>query len=229
MNVTILLYDDFTALDAIGPYEVLRFLPGARVQFVAKTAGIQRSDARTLGLIAERDLASVTATDVLVVPGGPGQLVAERDPVITSWVARIHATTRWTTSVCTGSLILGAAGVLRGLRATTHWMFLDRLREFGAEPTGDRVVEQGKVVTAAGVSAGIDMALRLAAHEAGNDVAQAIQLGIEYDPQPPFDAGSPRKAPRHIAEMVRDFMLTHYGETAYTAGFRVAPASRVSQ
>jgi transcriptional regulator GlxA family with amidase domain len=204
MDVTILLYDNFTALDAIGPYEVLRLLPDAHLQFAAKTIGPQRSDARSLALLAERDLASVAATDVLVVPGGPGQMVAERDPEITSWVARIHATTRWTTSVCTGSLILGAAGILRGLRATTHWMFLDRLREFGAEPTGDRVVEQGKIVTAAGVSAGIDMALRLAARAAGDDVAQAIQLGIEYDPQPPFDAGSPRKAPPHIAEMVRE-------------------------
>jgi len=203
MNVTILLYDDFTALDAIGPYEVLRFLPDARIQFVAKTAGVQRSDARSLGLMAEHDLASVAATDVLVVPGGPGQSAAERDPAITDWVARIHATTRWTTSVCTGSLILGAAGVLQGLRATTHWMFLDRLREFGAEPTAERVVEQGKVVTAAGVSAGIDMALRLAARAAGTDLAQAIQLGIEYDPQPPFDARSPRKASRRVAEMVQ--------------------------
>jgi transcriptional regulator GlxA family with amidase domain len=204
MDVTILLYDNFTALDAIGPYEVLRLLPGAHVQFAAKTIGPQRSDARSLALLAERDLASVTTTDVLVVPGGPGQLVAERDAAITDWVGRIHGTTRWTTSVCTGSLILGAAEVLRGLRATTHWMFLDRVREFGAEPIGERVVEQGRVVTAAGVSAGIDMALRLAARAAGDDVAQAIQLGIEYDPQPPFDAGSPHKAPRHVATMVRE-------------------------
>jgi putative intracellular protease/amidase len=203
MNVTILLYDNFTALDAIGPYEVLRLLPGARVQFVAKTAGVQRSDARSLGLVAERDLGSVGSSDLLVVPGGPGQEVAERDPAIVDWVARIHATTRWTTSVCTGSLILGAAGVLKGLRATSHWMFLERLREYGAEPTLERVVEQGKVVTAAGVSSGIDMALRLAARAAGDDVAQAIQLGIEYDPQPPFDAGSPRKAPGHVVDLVR--------------------------
>jgi putative intracellular protease/amidase len=203
MNVTILLYDNFTALDAIGPYEVLRLLPAARVQFVAKTAGVQRSDARSLGLVAERDLGSVGSCDLLVVPGGPGQEIAERDPAIVDWVERIHATTRWTTSVCTGSLILGAAGVLKGLRATSHWMFLERLREYGAEPTLERVVEQGKVVTAAGVSSGIDMALCLAARVAGDDVAQAIQLGIEYDPQPPFDAGSPRKAPGHVVDLVR--------------------------
>jgi putative intracellular protease/amidase len=201
--VTILLYDNFTALDAIGPYEVLRLLPGARVQFVAKTAGVQHSDARSLGLVAERDLGSVSSSDLLVVPGGPGQEVAERDPAIVDWVARIHATTRWTTSVCTGSLILGSAGVLKGLRATSHWMFLERLREYGVEPTLERVVEQGKVVTAAGVSSGIDMALRLAARVAGDDVAQAIQLGIEYDPQPPFDTGSPRKAPGHVVDLVR--------------------------
>jgi putative intracellular protease/amidase len=203
MNVAILLYDNFTALDAIGPYEVFRLLPGADVRFVAVAAGIQRSDARSLGVLAEHDLRSVTRADILVVPGGPGQEVAERDPTILAWVREIHENSQWTTSVCTGSLILGAAGVLKGLRATSHWMFLDRLHEFGAEPTLERVVEQGKVITAAGVSSGIDMALRLAARVAGDDVARGIQLALEYDPQPPFDAGSPRKAPAHVIELVR--------------------------
>jgi transcriptional regulator GlxA family with amidase domain len=204
MKIAILLYDDFTALDAIGPYEVLRILPGAEIQFVAKTTGVVRSDARSLGVVIDHDIGSVRSADILVVPGGPGQEDAERDPAILDWVRTIHQTTQWTTSVCTGSLILGAAGVLKGLRATTHWMFQERLREFGAEPTLERVVEQGKVVTAAGVSSGIDMALRLVARIAGDDVAQSIQLAIEYDPQPPFDAGSPLKAPEHVIQLVRD-------------------------
>jgi putative intracellular protease/amidase len=203
MNVVILLYDNFTALDAIGPYEVLRLLPDAEVRFVAVAAGVQRSDARSLGVVAAHDLRSVTRADILVVPGGPGQEVAERDPAILDWVREIHEASQWTTSVCTGSLILGAAGILKGLRATSHWMFLDRLREFGAEPTLERVVEQGKVITAAGVSSGIDMALRLAARVAGDDVARGIQLALEYDPQPPFDAGSPGKAPAYVIELVR--------------------------
>jgi len=204
MKIAILLYDNFTALDAIGPYEVLRILPGAEIQFVAKHTGVQRSDARSLGVVIEHDFATVRSADILVVPGGPGQAVAERDAATLEWVRAIHATTQWTTSVCTGSLVLGAAGILRGLRATTHWMFQERLREFGAEPTLERVVEQGKVVTAAGVSAGIDMALRLVARIGGEDAAQGIQLAIEYDPQPPFDAGSPLKAPAHVIQFVRD-------------------------
>lgn len=208
MKIAILLYDRFTALDAMGPYEVLRFLPGAEVFFVAKSAGVQRNDAGSLRLVAERDLASVVSADVVLVPGGPGQLAAEKDPEILNWLRTVHPTTQWTTSVCTGSLVLGAAGLLQGLRATTHWMFLERLREFGAEPTFERVVEQGKVITAAGVSSGIDMALRLAARIAGDDVAQTIQLGIEYDPEPPFDAGSPKKAPAHVVELVRQAFAT---------------------
>jgi putative intracellular protease/amidase len=215
MDIAILLYDDFTALDAIGPYEVLRLLPGAVVRFVAKQKGVVRSDARSLPIAVEHDLRSVTKADILVVPGGPGQLTAESDPEILEWVRKIHATTQWTTSVCTGSIILGAAGILRGLRATSHWMFLERLREFGAEPTLERVVEQGKVVTAAGVSSGIDMALRLVACIGGEDAAKMIQLGIEYDPKPPFDAGSPAKAPAHVVEMVRQAFAQLAAETGH--------------
>ena len=126
-----------------------------------------------------------------------------REPATLAWIRRIHETTTWTTSVCTGSLILAAAGLLRGLRATTHWAVLDELREFGATPVSERVVEQGKIITAAGVSAGIDMALRLVARIAGDDVARGIQLGIEYDPAPPFDTGSPQKAPAYIVDLVR--------------------------
>ena len=203
MRIAIFLYDGMTALDAIGPYDVLRQLPGAEVVFVGDTAGIKRTEAQPLGLVADRAFADVTRADILVVPGGLGQERVMREPATLAWIRRIHETTTWTTSVCTGSLILAAAGLLRGLRATTHWAVLDELREFGATPVSERVVEQGKIITAAGVSAGIDMALRLVARVAGDDVARGIQLGIEYDPAPPFDAGSPRKAPAHVVQLVR--------------------------
>lgn len=203
MDVAILLFDRFTALDAVGPYEVLRNLPGATVTFVAKSTGPVRTDSGALAITADAAIADVASCDVLVVPGGPGQEQAMVDDEILDWVRRMHDTTTWTTSVCTGSLVLAAAGLLDGLEATSHWLAADRLAGFGATPTLMRVVEQGKVVTAAGVSAGIDMGLRLAARIAGDDVAQMIQLGIEYDPQPPFDAGSPAKAPAHLVEAMR--------------------------
>lgn len=206
MKIAILLYEGMTALDAIGPYDVLRQLPGAEVVFVGDTAGVKRTEHQPLGLVADRSLAEVPSADVVVVPGGFGQERVMRDAQTLDWLRSIHATTQWTTSVCTGSLILAAAGLLRGLKATTHWGYLESLREFGAEPVAERVVEQGKIITAAGVSAGIDMGLRLAARIAGDDVARAIQLGIEYDPDPPFDAGSPKKAPPHVVQLVRDLM-----------------------
>ena len=203
MRIVIFLYDGMTALDAIGPYDVLRQLPGAEVVFVGDTAGVKRTEAQPLGLVADRAFADVTRADILVVPGGLGQERVMREPATLAWIRRIHETTTWTTSVCTGSLILAAAGLLRGLRATTHWAVLDELRQFGATPVSERVVEQGKIITAAGVSAGIDMALRLVARIAGDDVARGVQLGIEYDPAPPFDTGSPQKAPAYIVDLVR--------------------------
>jgi len=203
MRIVIFLYEGMTALDAIGPYDVLRQLPGAEVVFVGDTAGVKRTEAQPLGLVADRALADVTRADILVVPGGLGQERVMREPATLAWIRRIHETTTWTTSVCTGSLILAAAGLLRGLRATTHWAALEELRQFGATPVSERVVEQGKIITAAGVSAGIDMALQLVARIAGDDVARGIQLGIEYDPAPPFDTGSPQKAPAYIVDLVR--------------------------
>ena len=202
MQVAIPLFDRVTALDAIGPYEVLSRLPGAEVLFVAAEPGPKRTDTDALALTAERGLGDVEQPEVVVVPGGAGTRDQPHDELL-AWIQRVHQTSRWTTSVCTGALLLGAAGVLDGLRATTHWLFFDQLREFGAEPTLERVVEQGKVITAAGVSSGIDMALRLVQLVAGDDIAQAIQLSIEYDPQPPFDAGSPQKAPAPIVRLVR--------------------------
>jgi len=206
VKIAILLYEDMTALDAIGPYEVLSRLPDAEVTFVAERAGLVKTDTGFLRLSAECSLSEVPEADVLLVPGGPGDAAVRRNEEILGWVRRIHEGTRFTTSVCTGSLILGAAGLLRGLRATSHWTQLEVLREFGAEPTGERVVVQGKIVTAAGVSSGIDMGLRLLQTIVGDDFAQAIQLGIEYDPEPPFDCGSPGKAKDHVVQMVRAAM-----------------------
>jgi len=203
MLITIPLYDRFTALDAVGPYEVLSRLPGAEVTFVAEEAGPVRTDTRALTLVAERALAHVDACDVVVVPGGPGTREMLEPQPLHDWLRAIDATTQWTTSVCTGALLLGAAGLLDGLEATTHWSAFDTLATLGARPTERRVVPQGKVVTAAGVSAGIDMALWLAAQIAGDEVAKAIQLGIEYDPQPPFDSGSVAKASPETKELVR--------------------------
>jgi putative intracellular protease/amidase len=203
MLITIPLYDRFTALDAVGPYEVLSRLPGAEVTFVAEEAGPVRTDTRALTLVAERALAEVDACDVVVVPGGPGTREMLEPQPLHDWLRAIDATTQWTTSVCTGALLLGAAGLLDGLEATTHWSAFDTLATLGARPIERRVVPQGKVVTAAGVSAGIDMALWLAARIAGDEVAKAIQLGIEYDPQPPFDSGSVAKASPETKELVR--------------------------
>lgn len=202
MKIAILIFDKLTALDAIGPYEVLRSVPGWEVQFVAASAGEKRTDVGSLGISADRSLAEVTDPDVVLVPGGVGNRPLFADEEVLGWLRQVDRTTKWTTSVCTGSLVLGAAGLLEGKRATGHWLYLEPLRAYGADPVGGRFVEDGKVITAAGVSAGIDMALHLVGREAGPEVAQAVQLAIEYDPQPPFDSGSPAKAAPEIVELV---------------------------
>ncbi len=203
MEIAIPLFDRFTALDAVGPYQVLSGLPGARVRFLAAEGGPVQSDNRMLTMVAEGRWEDSPQPEVLVVPGGPGTRDLLGDERLLAWVRSVHETSRYTTSVCTGSLVLGAAGILDGVDATTHWMEMDLLRSLGAAPASERVVERGKVITAAGVSAGIDMALRLAELIAGPVVAQALQLAIEYDPQPPFDSGSPEKAPREVVDLVR--------------------------
>jgi putative intracellular protease/amidase len=203
MDIAILIYDRLTALDAVGPYEVLSRLPDASVTFVAATPGPVRTDVGSLALHADRSLDEVRQPDIVVAPGGPGQSALMDDEPTLGWLREAHASADWTASVCTGALLLAAAGLLTGKRATTHWLALDQLGELGAQPMRERVVFDGNVVTAAGVSAGIDMALTLAARIAGDDVAQAIQLGIEYDPQPPFDAGSPDKAPTELVDRLR--------------------------
>ncbi len=203
MKIAILLYDNFTALDAVGPYEVLSRLPEADLKFIAKERGPVRTDTGALAITADRALDEFVDPDILLIPGGPGDEAAAADEQILAWVRAAHEGTTWTTSVCTGSIILAAAGVLTGLQATTHWASFDRLRALGADPVSARYVRQGKIFTAAGVSAGIDMALKLASLCAGEDFAKALQLGMEYDPDPPFDAGSPDKAPAELVELVR--------------------------
>ena len=214
MQIAILLFDRFTALDAIGPYQVLSALPGADVDFAAERPGpmgLVSDEEGRLIISAEAALADVPHPDIVVVPGGPGQGDQMADGPVHAWLRAADQASTWTTSVCTGSLILAAAGLLTGRRATSHWLAIDQLTKFGATPVADRVVFDGKYVTAAGVSSGIDMALALAGQIAGDQVAQAIQLGIEYDPQPPYDAGSPDRAPADLVTALRArsrFILT---------------------
>ncbi|WP_406334815.1 DJ-1/PfpI family protein [Streptomyces sp. NBC_00203] len=211
MQIAIVLFDRFTALDAVGPYETLGRLPDAETVFVAEHTGPVRADTGYLAITADKTLAEVPHPDIVLVPGGPGQTPQMENEVLLDWLRAADATSTWTTSVCTGSLLLAAAGLLEGRRATSHWLALDVLKQFGAEPTGERVVFDGKYVTAAGVSSGIDMGLTLLGRIAGDEHAQAVQLLTEYDPQPPYDAGSPQKAPAHLVEEFRAnsrFILT---------------------
>jgi putative intracellular protease/amidase len=216
LDIVIPIYEDFTALDAVGPYEVLSRV--GHVRFAGVAAGPVRTDNGMLTVVAETSLAEASSPDVVVVPGGPGARALTADRVWLDWLRAVHATSTWTTSVCTGSLLLGAAGILDGLRATSHWLELETLREYGAEPTGQRVVVEGKVVTAAGVSAGIDMALTLAARIAGDEAAKAIQLAIEYDPQPPFDCGSVEKSDPAVVSVIRAAVAARVAASQERAG-----------
>ncbi len=208
MEIAIPIFDRITALDAVGPYEVLSRLPDANVRFIATEPGPKRTETRMLALEADATLSELTEPDVIVFPGGYGTRELFDDQDVLAWLRHAHEHSRWTTSVCTGSLVLGAAGILDGLEATSNWLFLDDLAGYGATPVSRRVVRQGKVITAAGVSSGIDMALTLAAELAGDEVAQGIQLGIEYDPEPPFDSGSVAKASPEIVQLVKDRRAT---------------------
>lgn len=210
-RIAILLYDGMTALDAVGPYEVLCRVPNASVVTVAKRVGPLRTDTGVLGLVADRALSQVRHADVLLVPGAGerGVVAAMQDAETLDWVRRLHRRTRWTTSVCVGSLILGAAGLLRGVPATTHWASRSYVEsEFGAVYTPGRFVEAGRIITAAGVAAGVDMALHLAAKMAGVQVAQALQLAVEYDPDPPFDTGSPEKAGPELQRLALELLAS---------------------
>jgi transcriptional regulator GlxA family with amidase domain len=202
MVTAYLLFDRFTALDIVGPHDVLSTVPGAESVFVAESTGPISSDRGSVAIVAERLLEEVDAPDVLVVPGGYGtRALLDHEPVL-SWLRRAHQRSRWTASVCTGSLLLAAAGLLDDVPATTHWLARERLSSLGARVMTERVVQADRIVTAAGVSSGIDMALRLVQLMHGTEVAEAIQLGIEYDPDPPVDSGSPEKAPAAIVDAV---------------------------
>ncbi|MFL6116229.1 MAG: DJ-1/PfpI family protein [Catenulispora sp.] len=205
MRLVIPVFPGFMPLDAIGPHDVLRFLPDVSPVFAAEERGLVRASGG-LGLYADAAFDEIDACDIVVVPGGAGaRAYDERKPLI-DWLARIHPTTAWTTSVCTGSLLLGAAGILDGLDATSHWNAVERLEAHGAHYTPERVVRRGKVVTSAGVSSGIDMALTLVELIAGEEFAKAVQLWIEYDPQPPHDTGSVAKAGPELTEWTRASM-----------------------
>jgi putative intracellular protease/amidase len=194
MRIAIGIYDEFTSLDVMGPFQVLSGLPNADVTFVAEKAGPVSDESGFLTVTAQASFDDLPKPDILLVGGGiiTGTLVPHH-PIV-QWIKHAHPTTTWTTSVCTGSLLLAGAGVLKGVEATTHWGALDQLAALGAIPLRERVVRRGKIITGAGVSAGIDMALTLAASVAGEDYARTLQLMMEYDPAPPFDAGSPDKA-----------------------------------
>ena len=204
MKIAILIYEGFTALDVIGPYEVLSCLPDAQVHFVSTERGPKRAHTNFLSIVADYTLNEIQDPDIIVVSGGTsGTMAVAEDQRVLTWLRRGHETSTWTTSVCTGSLILGAAGILKGLKATTHWYAKDFLSKFGAEYVSERVVRQGKIITAAGVSSGIDMALHLAKEIGGTELAQTIQLIIEYDPKPPFDSGSVAKASPAVIQIAR--------------------------
>ncbi|MGW5091053.1 DJ-1/PfpI family protein [Streptomyces sp. 067-1] len=210
MQVAIVLYPGFTSLDVIGPYEVMGRLPGTEVVFVAERPGIVVNDLGNLSVDVVTSLADVPRPDVVLIGGGPGQAQQMSDGALHAWLRRVDRTSVWTASVCTGSLILAAAGLLKGRRATSHWAALDHLGEFGATPSKERVVVDGHYATAAGVSAGIDMALSLAGRQLGDDEARTVQLIIEYAPQPPYDAGSLESAPPEIVRMAKERLARRF-------------------
>jgi transcriptional regulator GlxA family with amidase domain len=203
MLIAIPLFDRFTALDAVGPHQVLSHLPGSKVIFLAERTGGVRDESGTLVLHAEAAYADVPHPDIILVPGGPGQSGQMTPGPLRDWLLAADETSTWTTSVCTGALILAAAGLLTGREATTYWLAMDELASLGARPRHERYVFDGKYVTAAGVSAGIDMALALTGRMSGDEMAQRIQLTIEYDPRPPHDAGSPSSAPPELVAAQR--------------------------
>ena len=204
MEIAVALFEQVTALDAIGPYEVLQRLPGAEVRFVGHRKGEVRTDNGFLGLMIDHRFDEVPTPDIIVVPGGIGTRALVHDPAILDWIRTAHETSQFTTSVCTGSLLLAAAGILDGLNATTHFSARQLLGKYGAVPSEDRVVVEGKVITAAGVSSGIDMALHLAERLTDATTSKALQLMIEYDPQPPHDAGALHKVDATVLARVQE-------------------------
>jgi transcriptional regulator GlxA family with amidase domain len=201
-SIGLVLYPRFTALDIVGPFQTLVDVPGLNVFFVAAQKGPVVDHSGRLTLEATHSFDEIDALDVLVVPGGFADRDIDETHDVVQFIQKIHPTTTWTTSVCTGSIFMAHAGILNGLRATTHWASYDRLESLGAFPTEQRVVQEGKIITAAGVSSGIDMGLVLVAALEGEDMAKVIQLAIEYDPQPPFDSGAPSKVSPEFKKFV---------------------------
>lgn len=202
LKIGVFLFDGITVLDAVGPYEVLARIPHAKIDFIAPKAGLVQSTGG-LKLDADHSIAEDGAYDVLIIPGGEGIETLLSNEAVLDWVRRMNRHTKYTVSVCTGALLLGAAGLLRSIQATTHWRHRDRLAGFGAIPSEKRYVQDGKILTSAGVSAGIDLSLHLVELLRGPKFAQIIQLAIEYDPEPPFNTGSPAKAPLEMVELLR--------------------------
>jgi len=219
MDIAILLYDQFTATDCVGPYDVLQLMPDTTVTFVGTEARPYRTDMGQLAILADKTIADVPNPDMVLIPGGIGTRPVMKDRAVVEWVQQANESAQYMTSVCTGSLLLGAAGLLDGLTATTHWGAVDTLNSTGATYVAERFVDHGRIITAAGVSAGIDMALHLAAQIHSDDVAKAIQLAIEYDPQPPFDAGTPEKAGPELAEFVNALFASQVDSRGVGRGF----------
>ncbi len=220
MQIVFLFYEGMTALDLVGPHEILCRLPGAKTLRAAIHPGPIATDSAGLKLNADCALSDVSQADLLIIPGAGSATSLRGQPETLAWIRSVHETTKWTASVCTGSLILGAAGLLSGKRATTHWAAIERLQRWGAIPTRSRIVEDGKVMTAAGVSAGIDMALTLASKIAGRPFAEAMQLALEYDPQPPFDTGSPEKASSALKEALSKKMTAVFEQMDESYGLQ---------
>lgn len=202
MKIAILLYDNFTALDAIGPYEVLSRIPDSEICLTGLEPGLYK-DLNGLRVYAEYSIVDMPRPEILLVPGGFGIDNILDNTMILDWIINVHETTLWTTSVCSGALLLGAAGLLKDIKATTHWSRREQLKQYCAEVVDERYVKEGKIITSAGVSAGIDMALYLTSLVLNENSAKMIQLSLEYDPQPPFDCGTLKKAPAELIELMK--------------------------
>ena len=207
MDIVIYIYNGLTALDAIGPYEVLSRLPNAKVKFVAKEKGVIVSDTHFLKLVAEFDITEIDKADILLIPGSVVGFIREaKDKTLLTWINKIDKTSSWTTSVCSGSIILAAAGLLKDKKATSHWGVIHLLKDYGSIPTNERYVQEDKIITAQGVSAGIDMSLYLASQIVGDEKAKAYQLFIEYDPKPPFSSGNINESDTATIELAKKIL-----------------------
>ncbi|HEY4785626.1 MAG TPA: DJ-1/PfpI family protein [Bacteroidales bacterium] len=202
LKTAILLFDNYTALDVVGPYEVLSKIPHSKVYTVAIMPGLYR-DTKGLQILADYSIKDMTSPDIFIIPGGFGIDALLSNQEILYWIQNAHKTSKWTVSVCSGALLLGEAGILKDCKATTHWNRKEQLMQYGAIVQNERYVKNGKIITSAGVSAGIDMSLYLLSLEVNEIYAKAVQLGMEYDPKPPFDSGSPEKAPKELVEKIR--------------------------